>query len=446
MNSSVMTYLPVPTAGTGSTASEGGLPFLGESAAPQHPAPPRTDADSMAAALREAPSQPGATPGSASDGSARSMPASGGDATHGNTGPGNAAHDSAAHDSAAHSTASHRGERPDSVTLRPAATAGASSPAPAVRRDSLQADMPDSLGGADSLGAQAGDSLWQNPLNAFMPGDSLYKTATSFHYLPDGTPLEEFRTVGAEELFGTQATLALPDRIPAPALPRLTDEVSFQGLVLLLSVIFGLLLYQYPNDIRALIARVAFERRQSERSSEETGNAGFTRFLNIALVLGILFAGVSAVRLCDRPEIGPALLREAGGGVSLLLTLGVALASLLFYLYGILLLRIVGGVTLTGPFVTQLIRIKRGYAALGAVSLAPVVLLFALSPLGSDAVWISLLAAGLFITFLLYLRETFALFISKKISILHWILYLCAVEIFPVSLLWQLVVRLGAQP
>lgn len=436
MNFSVMTYLPVPTAGTGSTASEGGLPVLGESAAPQHPAPPRTDADSMAAALREAPSQPGAIPGSASPGSARPMPASGGDA----------AHDSAAHDSAAHSAAPHRGERPDSVTLRPAATAGASSPAPAVRRDSLQADMPDSLGGADSLGAQAGDSLWQNPLNAFMPGDSLYKTATSFHYLPDGTPLEEFRTVGAEELFGTQATLALPDRIPAPALPRLTDEVSFQGLVLLLSVIFGLLLYQYPNDIRALIARVAFERRQSERSSEETGNAGFTRFLNIALVLGILFAGVSAVRLCDRPEIGPALLREAGGGVSLLLTLGVALASLLFYLYGILLLRIVGGVTLTGPFVTQLIRIKRGYAALGAVSLAPVVLLFALSPLGSDAVWISLLAAGLFITFLLYLRETFALFISKKVSILHWILYLCAVEIFPVSLLWQLVVRLGAQP
>lgn len=441
MNFSVMTYLPVPTAGTGSTASEGGLHVLGESAAPQHPAPTRTDGDSTTTATRTVPSQPAATPGTASDGSARPMPASGGDATLGNTGPGNAAHDSAAH-----SAAPHRGERPDSVTLRPAATAGASSPAPAVRRDSLQADMPDSLRGADSLGAQAGDSLWQNPLNAFMPGDSLYKTATSFHYLPDGTPLEEFRTVGAEELFGTQATLALPDRIPAPALPRLTDEVSFQGLVLLLSVIFGLLLYQYPNDIRALIARVAFERRQSERSSEETGNAGFTRFLNIALVLGILFAGVSAVRLCDRPEIGPALLREAGGGVSLLLTLGVALASLLFYLYGILLLRIVGGVTLTGPFVTQLIRIKRGYAALGAVSLAPVVLLFALSPQGSDAVWISLLAAGLFITFLLYLRETFALFISKKVSILHWILYLCAVEIFPVSLLWQLVVRLGAQP
>lgn len=378
MNFSVMTYLPVPTAGTGSTASEGGLHVLGESAAPQHPAPTRTDGDSTTTATRTVPSQPATTPGTASDGSAR--------------------------------------------------------------------PMPDSLRGADSLGAQAGDSLWQNPLNAFMPSDSLYKTATSFHYLPDGTPLEEFRTVGAEELFGTQATLALPDRIPAPALPRLTDEVSFQGLVLLLSVIFGLLLYQYPNDIRALIARVAFERRQSERSSEETGNAGFTRFLNIALVLGILFAGVSAVRLCDRPEIGPALLREAGGGVSLLLTLGVALASLLFYLYGILLLRIVGGVTLTGPFVTQLIRIKRGYAALGAVSLAPVVLLFALSPQGSDAVWISLLAAGLFITFLLYLRETFALFISKKVSILHWILYLCAVEIFPVSLLWQLVVRLGAQP
>lgn len=339
---------------------------------------------------------------------------------------------------------------------RHSAAVGSASPAAAGMRaetqteaaaqlpDSLAAAMPDSLRmEADSLtGSLAGaDTLWESPLGAFMPGDSLYAHATTLHYLPDGTPLEGYRTVGAGEFFGQQSLLAAP-RPAAQQQPRLTDELPFQGLVLLLTLLFGLLLYRNPGDMRALVGRVAFERRDSERTSDESGNAGFTRFLNIALALGFLLAGVTAVRLCDRPDIAQELLNMGNGStLSLLLALGVGLLFLLVYLYGILLLRAVGGVTLTSGFTTQLIRIKRGYAALGAIILAPVILLFALSPLGSDTIWAGLLTAGWLITFLLYLRETFALFISKKVSILHWILYLCAVEIFPVTLLWLLVVR-----
>lgn len=339
---------------------------------------------------------------------------------------------------------------------RHSAAVGSASPAAAGMRaetqteaaaqlpDSLAAAMPDSLRmEADSLtGSLAGaDTLWESPLGAFMPGDSLYAHATTLHYLPDGTPLEGYRTVGAGEFFGQQSLLAAP-RPAAQQQPRLTDELPFQGLVLLLTLLFGLLLYRNPGDMRALVGRVAFERRDSERTSDESGNAGFTRFLNIALALGFLLAGVTTVRLCDRPDIAQELLSMGNGStLSLLLALGVGLLFLLVYLYGILLLRAVGGVTLTSGFTTQLIRIKRGYAALGAIILAPVILLFALSPLGSDTIWAGLLTAGWLITFLLYLRETFALFISKKVSILHWILYLCAVEIFPVTLLWLLVVR-----
>ena len=339
---------------------------------------------------------------------------------------------------------------------RHSAAVGSASPAAAGMRaetqteaaaqlpDSLAAAMPDSLRmEADSLtGSLAGaDTLWESPLGAFMPGDSRYAHATTLHYLPDGTPLEGYRTVGAGEFFGQQSLLAAP-RPAAQQQPRLTDELPFQGLVLLLTLLFGLLLYRNPGDMRALVGRVAFERRDSERTSDESGNAGFTRFLNIALALGFLLAGVTAVRLCDRPDIAQELLNMGNGStLSLLLALGVGLLFLLVYLYGILLLRAVGGVTLTSGFTTQLIRIKRGYAALGAIILAPVILLFALSPLGSDTIWAGLLTAGWLITFLLYLRETFALFISKKVSILHWILYLCAVEIFPVTLLWLLVVR-----
>lgn len=347
--------------------------------------------------------------------------------------------------SAAHNSASPAGDAAGMRTETQAeARTETQAEATAQLPDSLAAAMPDSLRmEADSLtgGLAGADTLWESPLGAFMPGDSLYAHATTLHYLPDGTPLEGYRTVDAGEFFGQQSLLAAP-RPAAQQQPRLTDELPFQGLVLLLTLLFGLLLYRNPGDMRALVGRVAFERRDSERTSDESGNAGFTRFLNIALALGFLLAGVTAVRLCDRPDIAQELLSMGNGStLSLLLALGVGLLFLLVYLYGILLLRAVGGVTLTSGFTTQLIRIKRGYAALGAIILAPVILLFALSPLGSDTLWAGVLTAGWLITFLLYLRETFALFISKKVSILHWILYLCAVEIFPVTLLWLLVVR-----
>lgn len=450
MKSLTMTLHPVPVGGTGRSASEGasvqGAALHAEAAVP--------GTDVQAGAEQEGTAQEAAALWYGDEVVAYREAA---DSLHtqrqghaSETAGAGARHADEAQHTAGHTATQHTAD------ARHSAAVGSASPAAAGMRaetqteaaaqlpDSLAAAMPDSLRmEADSLtGSLAGaDTLWESPLGAFMPGDSLYAHATTLHYLPDGSPLEGYRTVGAGEFFGQQSLLAAP-RPAAQQQPRLTDELPFQGLVLLLTLLFGLLLYRNPGDMRALVGRVAFERRDSERTSDESGNAGFTRFLNIALALGFLLAGVTAVRLCDRPDIAQELLSMGNGStLSLLLALGVGLLFLLVYLYGILLLRAVGGVTLTSGFTTQLIRIKRGYAALGAIILAPVILLFALSPLGSDTIWAGLLTAGWLITFLLYLRETFALFISKKISILLWILYLCAVEIFPVTLLWLLVVR-----
>ena len=56
-------------------------------------------------------------------------------------------------------------------------------------------------------------------------------------------------------------------------------------------------------------------------------------------------------------------------------------------------------------------------------------------------VWFCIIVIELLATVFLYLRETLNLFLSKKISILHWILYLCTVEIFPISLIGLLAAR-----
>ena len=75
------------------------------------------------------------------------------------------------------------------------------------------------------------------------------------------------------------------------------------------------------------------------------------------------------------------------------------------------------------------------------IVISPALLLFALCPRSTGGLWFCIIVIELIITVGLYLRETLNLFIAKKISILHWFLYLCTVEIFPISLLWLLTVR-----
>ena len=45
------------------------------------------------------------------------------------------------------------------------------------------------------------------------------------------------------------------------------------------------------------------------------------------------------------------------------------------------------------------------------------------------------------ITLILFIKETFLLFKAQRFSIFHWILYLCALEIFPLSLLLAPILR-----
>ena len=123
--------------------------------------------------------------------------------------------------------------------------------------------------------------------------------------------------------------------------------------------------------------------------------------------------------------------------LSLLATL--ACAGVVFF--QLATVRMAGAVTLSQPFISQVVLLKRTYFTLAVIVTSPVLLLFALCPRGTGGVWFCIIVIELIVTAILYLREVLNLFISKKVSILHWILYLCIVEVFPVSLLWLLVAR-----
>ena len=210
--------------------------------------------------------------------------------------------------------------------------------------------------------------------------------------------------------------------------------------MLLLAATYATLLYRNLGDVKTLLNRISRESASGERLSEEPGASGFSRFLNVSTAIGMLFMGVIVVKYGDTlmpPELGKALSHGAVLALSLLATL----AWFLIILFQSSAIRIAGAITLSQDFITQLALLRRTYFALAVLITSPPLLLFALCPRGTGGVWFICVAVELIITAVLYLKESLNLFISKKISILHWFLYLCTVEVFPISLLWLLAAR-----
>ena len=285
--------------------------------------------------------------------------------------------------------------------------------------------------GADSLAA---DTLYSGPQAA----DSL--PFFSLEGPLRGTADTLWRDAPAEAVFGPASTLVPARILPAAPAPSLTENPVFQGFVLLLAATYAILLYRNLGDIRLLLTRVSHDTATGKRLMEDPGGSGFSHFLNTATAIGVLFVGVMTVKYGDS-LIPDSLIETIPQGAVLALSLLATFACLCVGLFQRGVVRLAGAVTLSQPFVSQLILLKRTYFTLGVIVTIPALLLFALCPRGTGDVWFCIIVIELLATVFLYLRETLNLFLSKKISILHWILYLCIVEIFPISLLGLLVAR-----
>ena len=248
-----------------------------------------------------------------------------------------------------------------------------------------------------------------------------------------------WRDTTSAAVFGDASTLAVPQPAPA-AKPLPTDNAPFQGFVLLLAVLYAVLLYSNLGDIGTLLSRTFHEASSRKRFSEDSGSSGFSRFLHITTAIGLLFVGLLAVKFAGWTLAGR-MTELFAGAAPLVLSLATTLAAGAVVLYQHLVLGAAGAITVSRPFVAQIILLKRTYFSLAVVIIAPVLLLHVLCDEDSGRIWLLIGLAEAAVTAILYLKETLSLFLSKNFSILHWFLYLCTVELFPVSLLWLLITR-----
>ena len=215
--------------------------------------------------------------------------------------------------------------------------------------------------------------------------------------------------------YGGLSTLSSGESLLQPWHELLTDHPLFQGVILLLAVAYLLMLCASGSELLSL-----FGRKRLEPGRSTTVGA-----INTSAIMGLIMAAALAVHYAEGGRAA-----EFGSMPLLASILGLLVALPLLQS---LLLVAVGQLTLSLDLTREIIRLKVGITAIASLLGMPFALLLVLSPPGEGEVWIYPIGLVCIILLLLYLKESFLLFISKKVSILHWFLYLCAVELLPIS-------------
>ncbi len=294
----------------------------------------------------------------------------------------------------------------------------------------------DTIHVAGSSLSVAGDSLSMTGGSVFVAGDSLSGAADTVSLAADTLSAG---AAGAADGHVAAVVAAVTDG-NAAALAEMAGNVVQNLLVAVVVFLYFFCLYRYFDDVRALFGSV-FRRSvaPSERMLERRRSEIFYGFLGKLFLIGTCTLGAIASLWADRTVAWKAVGPYAR--VALPFAAMAAFVAVVAVQYA--MLAVAGGITRSWSMMAVLLRIRLIYFVLATVIVLPPVLMWQMNGGTGGEVWLRVACLAAAVAVVMYVRESVTLFNSKKISILHWILYLCIVEIMPFTLLWQIVVRMG---
>lgn len=336
------------------------------------------------------------------------------------------------------------GAQRDTVTLLSDRLSAADGPVPPASdmithaADSLPV-AGDTIHVAGSSLSVAGDSLSMTGGSVFAAGDSLSASADTVSLAADTLSAGAAGAAGAADGHVAAVVAAVTDG-NAATLAGMVGDVVQNLLVAVVVFLYFFCLYRYFDDVRALFGSV-FRRSvaPSERMLERRRSEIFYGFLGKLFLIGTCTLGAIASLWADRTVAWEAVGPYAR--VALPFAAMAAFVAVVAVQYA--MLAVAGGITRSWPTMAVLLRIRLIYFVLATVIVLPPVLMWQMNGGTGGEVWLRVACLAAAVAVVMYVRESVTLFNSKKISILHWILYLCIVEIMPFTLLWQIVVRMG---
>ena len=303
------------------------------------------------------------------------------------------------------------------------------------------ADSMDSL----SVDGVVSDATFADMVERWRMARSIYRQADAEAVMGNSSTLASNVTPLSDEqsltLVDSLSTDSVADSIMAVDSGSLFSSIHpdwvLNGVVTIIVLAYMYCIYRYYDDVVALI-QSAFHRNVivADRVKERRRSDIFYGFLGKLFLLGWGFVGVFFTFWVVRG--GEAYLDFTPDQVTLSPIVGMGLFAVVIVAQYIMLL-VAGAVTRSMHTTEHLLRMRLTYFVFATVAVAPLFLISQVA-VGYN-LWFVAASIIAILVLILYLRESLDLFISKKISILHWILYLCTVEIVPLTLLWQIAIR-----
>ena len=312
---------------------------------------------------------------------------------------------------------------------------------------------------------QSGDSL--RPLSAAGHGHGV-DPANVFGHLTALAPQASSASLAPARTHATTtaSTAGMPNARSAAGAPALLpgETLVFHIAAITLLLVYCATLLAFRTNVVRLL-RIMGSRLHTDKILAEQ-NFTFRRFISMMTLVGMValpmmiihLAGIAApvagplggITSTGIPHsgIGPAGILFAGipsGAPAwmLLASLPVLAAIVVFiWLYRRIVLGVSGWLTCGGNFTSSVLYLTRMIFAIATLVLTPILVPLALDRHPAAGITLgAVLALGVVIGVGLLISKTFTLFVTQKVSILHWILYLCTVEIFPLSLVALLALR-----
>lgn len=234
-----------------------------------------------------------------------------------------------------------------------------------------------------------------------------------------------------EEMFGAQSVAVTERPIIAATRSYLSDTAVFQTSVVVLVIAYMTILLRSSGHVRSIIGAIFHSGGADPSVIEEANGATAARFMGGTMLFGVLLAGIVMVKAVDLTIDAAAAIPSDIRSAAPLLTTAAVIAIAAWQL---LLHRAVAWVC-RDTDIKRLGNIAYVFFSAGALLLFPLSALMLLGSGYRSSVWVIISALGIAFVCILYLKETFMFFTSKKISILYWFLYLCSVIVLPMSLI-----------
>ena len=243
--------------------------------------------------------------------------------------------------------------------------------------------------------------------------------------------------ISAEELFGVTSRVVAHDaRAELSGIASL--GAAYQAVVAIVALLFIFVVARYLFFYRHLIVS-AFSNNidNSDRQGVSFGVRNVEIFTGI---VGVVFISLLVMRLLVMKGSPVEIWNHFS--LSLWGVGAASLGSLALIIFGErAMLAIVGAVSECREACKAIWQMKMAHFSIIILLLSPMIILTLLT--GDSVAQIALYVSATIclISLILFIKDTFLLFRSQRFSIFHWILYLCALEIFPLSLLLAPILR-----